>query len=146
MPRIFDSHIVVILLASVLFYMVGFLWYGFIFMDAWMAIEGIPQDGEQDNMGLTMAIGFVITVMQTIGLAGILKLAKGYSIGKGIKIAVMTWFFFALPFCCYAWIYSADPLSPNANTLLMIDASHLFFAYLVAGGVLGMMRKAPEDR
>lgn len=146
MPRLFDSHIAVILLASVLFYMVGFLWYGGIFADTWMELSGVTQDSAEATMGPAMAIGFVISVMQVIGLAGILKLAGGFTLGKGVKIGVMTWFFFALPFVCYAWIYSANALSANATKMLAIDASHLFFAYLVAGAALGMMRKAPEDR
>ena len=112
----------------------------------WMEISGVTKESIDATMGPATVIGILISVLQVIGLAWILKLVNGYTIGTGAKIGVMTWFFFALPFVCYAWIYGANALSANANTMLMIDASHLLVAYVAAGATLGLMRKAPQDR
>ena len=66
MPKIHGTSIVGILAASIGFYFVGFLWYGFIFMEKWMTLQALPMDGEQQMM--PMIWGFLITVVQVIGI------------------------------------------------------------------------------
>jgi hypothetical protein len=125
-----------ILVASVLFYLVGFLWYGFLFMDAWMAAEGLVADDAAGQSPIYMLGGFLITVMQVVGLAIILKWRGVTGIAEAAKTALLLWALIALPFTMYAFLY----LPAHNATLLMIDASHLLVGWLVAAFALAMVK------
>ena len=44
MPRIFNTSWAAVLLATIAFYMVGFVWYGFLFQDLWLAASGMTEE------------------------------------------------------------------------------------------------------
>lgn len=125
-----------IAIASVAFYFVGFLWYGLIFADAWMAAEGVSKEAAEAESPAWMGVGFVITVMQAVGLAIVLKWKGVESLGDAAMTAVILWALFALPFTFYDYIYT-----PGHNaTLLMIDASHLLVGWTVCAAVLSRFK------
>ena len=133
MPKLNPIGIVI---ASVAFYLVGFLWYGVLFTDAWMAAEGLtPADAEEQNP-VYMLGGLLITVMQVIGLAIVLKWKGVSGIGDALKSTALLWALFALPFSMYAYLY----LPRHDSTLLMIDASHLLVGWVVAAAVLSRFK------
>jgi hypothetical protein len=137
MPKIFNTNILVILLAAFLFFMVGWLWYGVLFMEKWMALQGI-EAAPEGVQATPMLIGFVISLLQATGLAGIMKMTGKHGLQTGLKVGAMSWLFFALPVTAYAWNYANAP-----TDLLKIDGSHLLVGYLVMGVVYGLLRK-PE--
>ncbi|HHL42481.1 MAG TPA: DUF1761 domain-containing protein, partial [Hellea balneolensis] len=70
MPKIFGTSLIGILAASVVFFMLGWLWYGIIFQEMWMGLAGIT---ETEPNPMTMVWGFVITVVQVLGIAFVLN-------------------------------------------------------------------------
>jgi len=125
-----------IAIASIAFFFVGFLWYGLIFSDAWMAAKGVSKEAADSDNPAWMAAGFVITVMQAVGLAIVLKWKGVENRADAAMTAVILWALFALPFTLYGYIYTPDR---NA-TLLMIDASHLLVGWTVCAAVLSRFR------
>lgn len=123
-----------ILAASAAFFVIGALWYGFIFADAWMAAMGLTE--EDAGSPAWMILGFVITVMQVIGLALILKWKGDAKPADAIKTAAILWALLALPFTLYGYIYSPG----HSTTLLMIDASHLLVGWIAAAAVLTLFK------
>ncbi len=137
MPKLFGLNSVAILAASVAFFIVGFLWYGLLFADAWMAASGITKEmAEADQNPSWMIGGFVITVMQVIGIGLVLKWKGATSLNAAAMTALLLWFVFALPFCLYAYFYSVA----HSSTLLMIDASHLLVGWVVSAIVLSFFK------
>ncbi|MEQ8934389.1 MAG: DUF1761 domain-containing protein [Amphiplicatus sp.] len=137
MPKLFGLNSVAVLAASVAFFIVGFLWYGVIFADAWMAEMGIAKDqANADNSPIWMIGGFVITVMQVIGIGVVLKWKGATTLGDAVKTALLLWFLFALPFSLYGYFYSVA----HSSTLLMIDASHLLVGWAVSAAVLSLFK------
>lgn len=137
MPKLFGLNSVAVLAASVAFFIVGFLWYGLIFADAWMAANGITKEmAEADQNPSWMIGGFIITVMQVIGLGLVLKWKGAATLGDAVKTALLLWLVFALPFCLYAYFYSVA----HSSTLLMIDASHLLVGWAVSAAVLSFFK------
>ena len=137
MPKLFGLNSVAILAASVAFFIVGFLWYGLLFADAWMAASGITKEmAEADQNPRWMIGGFVITVMQVIGIGLVLKWKGATSLNAAAMTALLLWFVFALPFCLYAYFYSVA----HSSTLLMIDASHLLVGWVVSAIVLSFFK------
>lgn len=131
MPKLNPVGIAV---ASITFFIVGFLWYGVIFMDAWMAGHGLTQDDAGSSVW--MLGGFVITVMQVIGLALVLKWKGVAGLADAATTAALLWALLALPFVLYAYIY----LPAHNPTLLMVDASHLLVGWVVAAAILSRFK------
>lgn len=133
MPKVLGFNIVAVAAASVAFFIVGFLWYGVIFADAWMAAEGVT--AEEANP-VWMVGGFVITIMQVLGLALILRWKGALTPMAAVQTAAIVWALLALPFSLYAYLY----LPAHNTTLLAIDASHLLVGWLVSAGVLSLLK------
>lgn len=136
MPKIFGLNAIALLAASVAFYFVGFLWYGVIFSEAWMTAEGLTAEDAEGQSPIWMAGGFLITILQAIGLGLVLKWRNTDGLSAALTTSAMLWFFLALPFTSYAYMY----LPRHDATLLMIDASHLLVGWLAAGAVLALMK------
>ena len=138
MPRILGLNALGVVLASVAFFFVGFLWYGLIFQDLWSREMGITEEmaAAAGNQTIWMIGGFVITVMQVIGIGFVLKWRGVTGLSGAVATALTLWFFLALPFTHYAYIYGAA----HSSTLLMIDASHLLVGWLVSAILLALFR------
>lgn len=134
MPKLFGLSLVAVLVASVIFFMVGWLWYGVLFMEAWTAEMGLTE--EDAGSPLWMIGGFIITVMQVIGVGLVLKWKNVADLGAAITTAVILWLVFALPFAAYGYLYNPA----HSTTLLMIDASHLLVGWVVSAVVLSLIK------
>jgi len=136
MPKILGLNLVAVIAASIAFFFVGFLWYGVLFSDIWMAAEGISAEAADADNPVWMLGGFVITVLQVIGLGLVLKWKGDATPQAAATTALVLWFFIALPFCHYTYLYT-----PGHNaTLLMIDASHLLVGWGVSAIVLRLIK------
>ena len=133
MPKLNPISIAV---ASIAFYLVGFLWYGLIFSDAWMGAHGLAAEDAKGESPIWMAAGFVVTAMQVVGLAVVLKWKGASAPVDAAMTAAMLWATFALPFSLYNFIY----LPSHGSTLLMVDASHLLVGWVVAAVVLSLFK------
>ena len=131
MPKLNPVGIAV---ASVAFFLVGFLWYGVLFAQAWMAAEGVTE--EDAGNPIWMLPGLIITAMQVVGLAIVMKWKGVNGLADAVKTALLLWVLFALPFTAYGYIYNP---AHNA-TLLMIDASHLLVGWTAASAVLSRFK------
>jgi hypothetical protein len=135
MPKLFGLNLVAVFAAAVAFFIVGFLWYGVIFSDMWMAEMGMTK-ADDDSTPVTYLIGFVITLMQVIGLGLVLKWRNAAGLSAAVTTAATLWLVFALPFCVYGYLYAAT----HSTTLLMIDASHLLVGWVVSVVVLSLLK------
>ncbi|MCB2114338.1 MAG: DUF1761 domain-containing protein [Parvularculaceae bacterium] len=133
MPKLNLAGIAV---ASLAFYLIGYLWYGVIFTDAWMAAEGVTPSEAQEQSPVYMIGGLLITILQVIGLSLVLKWKGATGMGAAVTTAAIVWALFALPFCMYAYLY----LPRHDSTLLMIDASHLLAGWVVAAAILSRFK------
>ena len=136
MPKIAGINVVAVIVAAIVIYAVGFLWYGVLFSDAWVSAMGYTEAELQESSPAWMAVGFVISLLTAIGLAVALRWNAIASPASAARRAGVLWLFFGLPFCMYGWVY--DPA--HSTTLLLIDASHLFVGWVAAAIVLSLFR------
>lgn len=136
MPKILGLNLVAVIAASVLFYLVGFLWYGVIFQEAWAAASGITTAEANASSPIYMVGGFLITVLQVIGIGLVLKWKGDATPMAAATTAAVLWFFIALPFTMYAYLYTPA----HDSTLLMIDASHLLVGWVLSAAVLRLIK------
>ncbi|MFC7290036.1 DUF1761 domain-containing protein [Hirschia litorea] len=155
MPRIGGINVVGVLLATIAFYMVGFVFYGLVFQAEWtaqtLAMSGVadldsirqmtPERLESAwyeafpdaNPGLSMGLGFVTTLITVTVLAIILRqLTSGAStIMSYAGLACLLAIGFSVTTLAYDHIYAAKPL-----TLLWIDSGHLIIGYVISAVIL----------
>jgi hypothetical protein len=105
-------------------------------MEAYMEYMGISPDEAGGSFDIWMAGGFLITVMQVIGLGLVMKWKGDASLVAGVTTTVVLWFFLALPFTMYAYLYG--PV--HDSTMMMIDASHLLVGWVASAVVLRLIK------
>lgn len=139
MPKIFGTSLLGILAATIVFYILGFLWYGVLFTDQWMVANGIAEEAAKthaDAMGPMMYIwGIIITLAQVLGLAYILHHASTSVLMTCAKIGAIIAVLIALPLMAYSVLYAG--LSVNA---LGLDFAHILIGYILVCAVLSFFR------
>lgn len=138
MPKVAGLSLVAVAAASIAFYLVGFAWYGLLFSEAWMAAQGVTaEQAQQDPNGpIWMVGGFLITILQVLGIGLAIKWRGAASLPGAVTTAIVLWLLLALPFTLYAYLY----LPAHNATLLMIDASHLLVGWTLAAAVLALLK------
>lgn len=122
--------------ATVVAFFVGFLWYGLIFQEQWMALTGVTDEGSGDSMW--MLLGVVQTFVTMVGLGWFIG-REGGGWMNGLKIGLIAGVCFALMTSAYGFIYQTSPMG-----LLPIDWSHLLVVYAVGGAIIGGLRMKPK--
>lgn len=135
MPKVLGLSLVGVLVATLAFWISGFVWYGLLFAEAWMAANNISPDAE-GSFDLYMVGGIVITLMQVIGIGLVMKWKGVISLADAVKVALVLWFFFGLPFSNYAYLYNPA----HSTTLLLIDASHLLVGWVISAVILALIK------
>jgi len=140
MPKIFGTSLLGILLATLLFYMLGALWYGMLFSDMWMAASGMTEataKAHADKIGPVVMYGggLLITLLQVLGLAYILNHASASLLGTCVKICAIIAVLLALPIIMYAHLYEGYTLQG-----VCLDFAHLLVGYALVGAVLSFFR------
>jgi hypothetical protein len=155
MPRVAGLNIVAVLVAAIAFYLVGMVIYGFAFMEEWGQEQLINHGADPatartltgtalfDELGkipgtLDMAtaygLGFLVSLVTTIGIALVLKMAKPASIVAALGTAFVLWVCFAATGLSYNVLYSTE-----SKTIFVIDLAHLLTAFLLSSAVLFLM-------
>lgn len=137
MPKLFGLSLIGVIAASVVFFIIGYLWYGVIFSDMWMTETGISKaDAEADQNPMYMVLGFVITAMEVIGLGLVMKWRNAMSLNGAVMTAAILWLLFVVPLCAYDYLYSPA----HSETLFLIDAGHLLIGWVASAVVLALVK------
>ena len=133
MPKIFGTNLLGIVLAAIVFFMLGWVWYGMLFMEQWMAVHGLATDGEM-AMG-PMIGGFIIGLLQVVGLSFILHHAGASTLKTCAKICAIVAVLIAIPMAAYNVNYVGKDVS-----LLWIDGLYSLVGFVLIGIVLSFFR------
>jgi hypothetical protein len=139
MPSIFNTSWAAVLLATVIFYLIGFAWYGFIFEDIWLAASGMtPAEVEasaQAKGAMMFVWGVLITLAQALGLLWVINLAGARRLPACLKIAFWLCVMIAAPLLAYACLYGSYSLAG-----ILVDYGHILIGYLAMGAVYALFR------
>lgn len=126
-----------IIVATVVAFFIGFLWYGLIFAEKWMALTGVTDEGSGNSMW--MLLGVVQTLITMTGLGWFIARDSAGGWMNGLKIGLVAGVCFALMTSAYGFIYQTSDMG-----LLPIDWSHLLVVYAVGGAIIGGLRMKPK--
>ncbi|MGZ9114554.1 MAG: DUF1761 domain-containing protein [Brevundimonas sp.] len=126
-----------IIVATVVAFFTGFLWYGLIFAERWMALTGVTDEDSGGSMW--MLLGLVQTFIAMTGLGWFIARDGAPGWMNGLKIGLIAGICFALMTSAYGFIYQTSPMG-----LLPIDWSHLLVVYALGGAIIGGLRLKPK--
>jgi len=139
MKDIFGSSWVAILVATIAFYMVGFLIFGVLFSEQWLELAGMTEAdamARNEELGAMMYVwGLALTLAQVLGLAWVMNHVGASEIGTSLKVGATIAILFALPILGYNWLYEARPAAAVG-----IDIGHLLIGYMLSCAILGAFR------
>ena len=126
-----------IIAGTVAFFFWGFLVFGVLFTDAWLAANGLAADMEPgDDQGLWMGLGFLQTFVTVIGLALLLKWRGWPTIPGAIGTALIASICFAVMVTGYDLIYLPD----HSWSAFFIDCFHLIIGWIIASVVITLLK------
>jgi hypothetical protein len=114
----------------------GFLVYGVLFTDAWMAAEKLTEADYEGNSPLWMLGGILISFATAKGLAFVLKWRDWPNIPGAIATAAIMALTFALSVNAYDLIYLPD----HSWTVFFIDCFHLIVGWIIAAVVITLLK------
>jgi len=129
MPRIFGLNIIAVLVSAIALFFVGFLFYGVLFTDLWVGLQGFTDAqmlAADENMAAGMLHGFLLSLVTAIFIGLALARFGSDSMMSAIKSAVLLWAGFAVTTLAYDFVYAMQPFM-----LLVLDASHLLAGFIV---------------
>lgn len=129
---VYGINIIAVLLATLGFMVVGFLWYGPLFGKRWMALNGFtPETMGSVNMPLMMAKGLTNSLIAAIGISLVLNWKGAEGLLASMKTAFLVWLFFSATTALLAHIYEKQKLE-----LTLIHFGNQLTAYLLAGAII----------
>lgn len=139
MPKIFGTSWLAVIIATVVFYLIGFLWYGFLFPDIWLAASGMTEAeamARNEEMGAMMFVwGLLISLGQAVGVLMVIHLAGAKRVTAALKWTFWLVVTIVMPILAYASLYSGYSLNGY-----LVDASHLLVGYLAMAAIYAAFR------
>jgi hypothetical protein len=139
MPKIFNTSWLAVVLATIVFYLIGFAIYGFLFADVWLAASGMTEaeiEAMAQAQGAMMFVwGILITIAQALGLLWIINLAGASRLSTCLSIAFWLFAMIAAPLLAYACLYGGYSL-PG----ILVDYGHILVGYLAMAAIYAVFR------
>ncbi len=111
-------------------YLVGFVWYGLLFEERWVALSGV--DPSKMQGGLPMAAGFLAVLLSVFGLDWVIRRTGSLGWFSGGRVGLATALFFGLTVAANDFIYGIKTLG-----LVPIDFGYILLWFAVAGSIVG---------
>ncbi|WP_300542292.1 DUF1761 domain-containing protein [Maricaulis sp.] len=139
MPRILGLNILATLVAAIVLYLAGFIFYGLLFADLWIGLWGFTEAelaAAESAAGPSMAIGFALSVAMAAFLGLALKALNADDLGSALKWAVFLCVGFCVTTMAYDTVYAQQHI-----LLLVLDSAHLLTGFLAMAAVFTFMDK-----
>lgn len=134
--RVYGLPVFGIIAATIAFYLWGFIYYGVLFSDAWMAAEGVSEADYEGQSSLWMIAGIFISLAAVKGMAFVLKWREWPGMGTAIFTALIMGLTFAVSVSAYELVYMPD----HSWTAFIMDSVHLIIGWILAAIILTLMK------
>lgn len=124
---------VAVLVATIAYYILGFLWYTKLFGETWREETGLPAPTAPPPPSALLG-QFVSTFLFTFGVATIIDLRNIDGIAGGVLAAALVTVCFAIP------INSGNLFFTGKTRLFMIDVAERAVGSVLVGVILGAWR------
>ena len=124
-------HYLPVLIATVVQWLLGALWYGYVFRDRWKTLVGIPAGEKPSNAWFGMVTSFIANLILSFVLAHIVIWSNATVFTQGVGLGALCWLGFMAPPLFTQHIFEKRPAK-----LFAINAAYWLLAMMIGGGVL----------
>jgi hypothetical protein len=120
----------IIVIAAVVEWLLGALWYGLIFRKSWMSMAGFSETNKPKNGGLGMVASFIACLLLTYVMAHVVGWAGAISFTGGAKLGVICWLGFMAP-----PLFTQHIFENRRANLFAINAAYWLLVMFLGGGL-----------
>jgi hypothetical protein len=127
-----------ILVAGLAYFMLGAIWYSFLFQKPWIRLAGVNPNAPDAKKGVAaiMFTSFLLMLVAAIGIALFLsKVVPSAGIMSGIKTGLVAGICFSATGMSISYVYEKRPLG-----LHLINAGYNICGCVLAGTILSMWK------
>ncbi len=125
-----------VLVAGIVLFAIGAVWYTVVFGQQWRALMGIPEGSQPEGFAQALVVGFIGNLVTAYVLAVFVGYATPTSnVMTGITVGFWAWLGFILAIMVPTIFYERKP-----PMVVAINASYQFIGMLVMGAILGWWR------
>lgn len=127
---------IAVIVATVLLEVLGFLWYGPLFGEAWTAAMANPPVADAAGaMNMKMGLGVVNTLIVVLGLDWLIRRLGATGLSAAIMVSLAAWFCFSFTTQALEYLYMGMTLN-----FVIINMGYLLAAFVIAGATLSLVR------
>ena len=131
------SHLnwLAILVAGVAYFLLGAIWYSFLFKNAWIKSSGVNVNDPNMKKGMaqTMLASLVLMMVASLGLALLLYKVVSTSWMSGLKVGLLAGVCFSATGICISYLYEKRPWM-----LHFINSGYNIAGCVIAGIILSV--------
>jgi Protein of unknown function (DUF1761) len=128
---------IAVVVAAVVYWLLGAVWYGFLFSKAWMDLEHLsPERAASMNLVLTYVITFVLNLVIAFVLAQICAWRNANTAARGAALGILIWIGFIGPVTYTTHMYEIRPMQ-----LFAINQFYPLVGLALMGAILGAWTK-----
>jgi hypothetical protein len=126
-----------VLVAALAYWVLGALWYGFLFAQPWMALEHLSEEQVKSmNPVLPYLITFALNLLIAFVLAQICIWRSANTAARGAALGILLWIGFIGPVTFTNYMYEMRPLQ-----LFAINEFYSLVGLSLMGAILGAWTK-----
>jgi Protein of unknown function (DUF1761) len=112
---------------------IGTVWYTALFGKQWRALNGVPEGGSRDGMGVAIAVDLLGNFVMAFVLVHAVHYAGAKGIGEGVAVGFFNWLGFVGVVSLTSGLYEKKPLK-----LWLINNAYLCLSLLVMGAIVAI--------
>lgn len=124
-----------VLVAAVVSYGIGALWYSVVFGAQWMALSGMSEADIAATGSMSYLYGALQTLIVSFGIGWLVARTGMTTLRAGATAGLWACLFFALATYALRYIYGND--NPG---LIGIDAPYMVLQYVLSGAIIGGLK------
>lgn len=131
------TNYLAVIVAAIAYWLLGAIWYGVVFGEAWMALEHMTEEQARSmNPVLPYVITLVLNVLIAYALAQICIWRNADTLGRGASVGVLLWIGFVGPVTFTTYMYEMRP-----KELYAINQFFPLAGFVLMGAILGGWKK-----
>jgi hypothetical protein len=122
-----------VVVAAIAYFVLGGLWYGWLFNKSWMTLEQMTIEKVQAmNPVLSYVVSFLLQLLIAYSLAQLCIWRNANTAGRGASVGVLVWIGFIGPITFMTYMFEMRP-----RTLFAINAFYPLAGLVLMGAILG---------
>ena len=131
------TNYLAVIVAAIAYWLLGAIWYGVVFGEAWMALEHMTAEQARSmNPVLPYLITLALNMLIAYALAQVCIWRNANTLGRGASVGVLLWIGFVGPVTFTTYMYEMRP-----KELFAINQFYPLAGFVLMGAILGGWKK-----